>query len=277
MYLGCKLPMDFNKLWLEGMKETDGTLSKRMEEDEIEEEFWKDFLSSKDSVRLEDRDILPLKRRILELLAKCPRVMEIGPGWGNYTYDIANGSQELTCLDISKAVLDFIQEAAEKRDINNINTIHSKFENFQEEVSFDAVVGVNCFYRMRDMKAVIEKMNKLSNKLCIIAMTSGPDRPHYIELNKNYGYEIKSPKRDYIYLYNIVYALGIDANVEIIDLKKDYVYDDFEQLIKDNTKNILSNYDMEIVKSSLMNWVNFRARKYIYTHNFKGVIIYWKV
>ena len=277
MYLGCKLPIDFNELWAEGMKEKDGTLSKRMEEDKAEEEFWEEFLNRKDSVRLEDRDILPLKRRILKLLAKCPRVMEIGPGWGNYTYDMAYCSEELTCIDISKAVLDFIQEGARQRDIHNIKAIHSKFENFNDEVSFDAVVGVNCFYRMRDMKSVIEKMNKLSNKLCILALTSGPDRPHYIELNKNCGYEIKSTKRDYIYLYNIIYDLGIDANVEVIDLKKDYIYDDFDQLIKDNTKNILSSYDMELVKSSLIKWVSFKMGKYIYTHNFKGIIIHWKV
>ncbi|WP_051986427.1 class I SAM-dependent methyltransferase [Clostridium amazonitimonense] len=275
MYLGCKFNLDFNKLWLEGMKDGEGQLSERMKKDEEEEKFWRDFFNKNRKGALGDKEIAPLRERLVGLLNKDYNVLEIGPGWGNYSYAIAEKVKKLTCIDISKAVINFVGTEGEKRNIFNMEFIHSKFEDFHAKDSYDVVLGVNCFYRMKDMKSVIQKMTSYGKKLRIIGMTSGPDRQHYLELHEKFGYEIDSPRRDYIHIYNILYEMGLFPNVEVVDLKRDFVYESHEELIKDNVKKILGKYDLKEVEKSILKRVKINDGKYVYAHEFKGILIYW--
>ena len=40
--------------------------------------------------------------------------MEIGPGWGNFTMELADCCDTLTCVDISEDVLRYIDRAAQE-------------------------------------------------------------------------------------------------------------------------------------------------------------------
>lgn len=275
MYIGCKFPLDFNELWLEGMKDPRGCFPDRVERDEEEDRFWHDFFSRNQKAVLNDKEIKPLRKKLVELLHKDYNVLEIGPGWGNYSYVIAEKVSKLTCIDISNTVIDFVKTEGKKRNLLNMEFIHSKFEDFQPKESYDVVLGVNCFYRMKDMKSVINKMSSCGKRLRIIGMTSGPDRPHYLELHERLGYNIDSPKRDYIHIYNILYEMGFYPNIEIVDLKRDIIYESYETLIRDNVKKILGKYDLKEVEKSILKKVKIHGESYVYTHEFKGVLIYW--
>ncbi|MBU5483932.1 class I SAM-dependent methyltransferase [Clostridium sp. MSJ-11] len=274
MYLGVSIPTDFNKLWYEGMKDEEGNLPSRAKEDSIEKSFWKDFIGRRKNYE-EDKFIFPLKEEILKLINKEDSVLEIGPGWGNYTFDIARRVEEISCIDISKDILEYIKKGCIEKELPQIKGIEGKFEDYNFQEKYDVVFGVNCYYRMRDIKEVIKKINNLSKRISIIGFTSGPDKPHYLELNNKFRYKINSPRRDYIHIYNLLYSLNIYGNIKIVDLKKDYVYDSYDEALKDNTSKILSKYDVEEVKEVLDKYLVYENDKVIYTHNFKGVLIYW--
>ncbi|MEW9095849.1 MAG: class I SAM-dependent methyltransferase [Clostridiaceae bacterium] len=276
MYLGVNIPTDFNKLWYEGMKDEEGNFPSRAKEDSIEKSFWKDFIGKRKNYE-EDKFIFPLKEEILKLVNKEDNVLEIGPGWGNYTFDIARKVEEISCIDISKDILEYIKKGCIEKELPKVKGIEGKFEDYSFQEKYDVVFGVNCYYRMRDIKEVIKKINNLSKRICIMGFTSGPDKPHYLELNNKFGYRINSPRRDYISIYNLLYSLNIYGNIKIVDLKKDYVYDSYNEALKDNTSNVLSKYNIEEVKEILDKYLVYENDKVIYTHNFKGVLIYWNV
>lgn len=50
-------------------------------------------------------------------------ILEIGPGWGNYTFMLAELCRELTCVDISPDVLRFLQAVAARQQVYNLGTV----------------------------------------------------------------------------------------------------------------------------------------------------------
>ncbi|WP_315906748.1 class I SAM-dependent methyltransferase [Priestia koreensis] len=273
--LGC----NFAELWQENMKEWDGTISNRMTDDGCEEAFWQSFLEKK---KKQGESYInsyapKIQQELLALLQPDDRVAEIGPGWGNYTFSTAKHVRYLTCIDSSKSVITFLKEEGNRKQLNNMSFIHEKWEGLAPPQPYDVVFGINCYYRVQDIQDALIKMNNTASRLAIAGMTSGPEKPHYLDLHHEKGYEIKFRRRDYIHLQNILYQLGIMANCKIIELPTTAIYDTYEELIKANSSKILTNhYSTKDIEQALTPYVTQNEGKYEYSYTFHAVLLYWK-
>lgn len=273
--LGC----NYIDLWKENMKEWDGTLSNRMINDEEEDDFWKSFLEKKQQNGEVDINsyAYSIQEELLTLLHTNDHVMEIGPGWGNYTFCVAENVKQITCVDVSQSIIGFLKDKTEKRQLNNISFIHGKWERLNIEQTYDVVFGVNCYYRISDIGAALLKMNQAASRLVIAGMTSGPEKPHYIDLHREQGYSIKFRRRDYIHLQNILYQLGIMANCRIIEIPRVSIYESYEALIRDNVSKILTkDYNRQEVEQALSRYVIEKEGKYEYSYTIHAALLYWK-
>ena len=116
--------------------------------------------------------------------------------------------------------------------------IHDKWESDNKKVKYDVVFGFNCYYRMSEIGHTLLKMNNSAARLAIVGMTTGPEKPHYMEL-KQRGYTFNLRRRDYIHILNVLYQLGILADCKIVKLKRKKIYSTYEEVIRDNTTKIL--------------------------------------
>lgn len=105
LYHGVRLKVDYKQLWLDGMKDWNGELPERMTDDEKEEAFWHTFLQEKNGGP--DAYSAGIREELLRYIAPGDGVLEIGPGWGNYTFAVAEQASAMTCVDSSRSVLDF--------------------------------------------------------------------------------------------------------------------------------------------------------------------------
>ncbi|WP_026105173.1 class I SAM-dependent methyltransferase [Halalkalibacterium ligniniphilum] len=273
--LGC----DYIDLWKKNMKEWDGTLSKRMIYDEAEEHFWNSFIEKK---KQKGEDYINLyayrvQEELLTLVHSKDSVLEIGPGWGNYTFFMAKNVNHLTCVDSSQSVINFLKEKTEKYHYKNISFIHGKWEQLNMKQRYDVVFGINCYYRINDIGEALLKMNNAASRLAIVGMTSGPEKPHYIDLHRERGYSIRFRRTDYIHLQNILYQLGIMANCKIINIPSVTAYPSYDALIQDNiTKIMTKGYNKGEVEQALSRYVIEKDGKYEYPYTFNAVLLYWK-
>lgn len=276
MHYGVKFE-DFGSRWREAMKEYAGGYSRRTTSDTAEKHFWAEFFEERKE-HAPDKYSLPIGKeieRIISSYAPCS-ILEIGPGWGNYTFILEKMSTAMACTDISEDVLHFIScEAAKKKA--TIKTIPAKWEEYQEGC-YDVVFGFNCFYRMREIEVCLQKINDMADKLCVIGMTSGPEQEYFREMEEVLGLEIKYHRLDYIYLTNILYQLGIDCNVKIVPLEKDYVFDSFEAACRSAASRILTlDYDRKELKQLLGKYIRKNEKgQYHYLHKYTGAILYWE-
>ncbi len=276
---GVPLGCNYIDLWKENMKEWDGTLSNRMIHDEAEEGFWHSFMEKKKQMGGDyiNSYAYRIQEELLTLLHTNDRVVEIGPGWGNYTFCVAENVKHLTCVDSSQSVINFLSDESEKHQLNNVSFINDKWEHISMKESYDVVFGVNCYYRISNIEESLLKMNKVASRLAIVGMTSGPEKPHYVDLHREQGYSIKFRRRDYIHLQNILYQLGIMANCKIIEIPSVSTYPSYESLIRDNVSKILTkDYSKQEVEQALSPYIIEKDGRYEYPYTFHAALIYWK-
>ncbi|MBU8769339.1 class I SAM-dependent methyltransferase [Cytobacillus oceanisediminis] len=267
------LQYDFDKLWKEGMLDWHGRMPERMVDDELEEAFWMQSMKKK-RYKQTDEYAKKIYEKMRPHIPKDSTCIELGPGWGNYTFPLSQDVRSLTLVDGSKSVLAYLKQYFEED--GPIQFIHSKWEEAQLE-PHDVVVGVNCFYRMYEMNEALKKMNMLAKKRAIIGLTTGPIQPHYVLLDEQFGYDIKYPRRDYIMIVNMLYQLGIYADCEMIKLEQEHRYDTWQQLIDAQSKKILSPwFEQAHVEASLERFISKEDGQYVYRYPFHAAIISWE-
>ncbi len=270
---GSPLQIDFEKLWKEGMHDWQGKMPERMINDHLEEDYWAQSMKKKAAWQT-DAHAQPIFNKMKKYIPRGATCLEIGPGWGNYTFPLSEEVSKLTLVDGSASVLRYLQQYFQ--DEEKVQYIQAKWEEAQVE-PHDIVLGVNCYYRIYEMNAALLKMNKLAKKRAIIGMTTGPIQPHYVVLDKEFGYDIKYPRRDYIEILNMLYQLGIYADCELLPLERIYRYDSYEALYHAQSKKILSEqFQMEDVKKALANFITEEDGQVVYRHTFYAAIISWE-
>ncbi|WP_223588119.1 methyltransferase domain-containing protein [Neobacillus bataviensis] len=273
MIKGSPLQFDFEKLWKEGMLDWHGKMPERMIDDVLEEAYWAQSMKKK-TYKQTDNYAKKIYEKMKQHIPKNSTCIEIGPGWGNYTFQLHQDVKSLTLVDGSESVLAYLKQYFEND--TNVQFVYSKWEEAQIE-QHDFVIGVNCFYRMYEMNAALKKMNSLAKKRAIIGLTTGPIQPHYVILDEQFGYDIKHPRRDYITIVNMLYQLGIYANCEMLKLEREYRYDTLQQLYEAQSKKILSpRFDMAHVKASLARFIAMEDGQYVYRYSFYAAIISWE-
>ncbi|MGG2055373.1 methyltransferase domain-containing protein [Lysinibacillus pakistanensis] len=270
------LAIDYEALWQEGMKDWHGQMPERMVDDQLEEQFWAQSITRKKTGQTD-----PYAAKIFQEIKKTIQpedsVLEIGPGWGNYTFPLAENVRQLTCVDSSDSILSYLQNCMQEHQ--HVSYIHAKWESLAENevAAHDIVIGVNCFYRMYEIKSALYQMNRLAKKRAIIGMTTGPIQPHYETLYKKYGYDIKFPRRDYIEFLNLLYEMDIYADCKIIPLERVYDYESYEQLVTTQSKKILNTtFDRAHVEESLKPFIEEKNGRYYYRHDFHAALVSWE-
>lgn len=267
------LAINFEQLWKEGMLDWHGNMPERMKNDELEEAFWTQSMQKK-SYKQTDAHAIPIYEKMRKYIPQGASCLEMGPGWGNYTFPLREDVDKLTLVDSSKSVLNYLQQYFSEDEA--VNFVHAKWEEADVK-QHDIVIGVNCYYRIYEMNKALLKMNDRAIKRAIIGLTTGPIQPHYDVLARDYGYQIKYPRRDYIEIVNMLYQLGIYADCEMLPLERTYQYDSYDALYMAQSKKILnSDYNMQYVKDVLAQFVTEEEGKIVYRHKFYAAIISWE-
>lgn len=266
------LAIDFAQLWQEGMKNWQGELPARMQDDALEEAFWAQSMAKKQHKQT-DAYAAQIFTTLSTYFSPSDNVLEIGPGWGNYTFPLQEQVASLTAVDSSQAVIDYLTAQCQP----HCAFIHAKWEDYAVTKQYDVILGVNCFYRMQNITAALQRMNDFATKRAIIGMTSGPIQPHYTLLERNYGYNIRHPRRDYIDLVNILYSMGIYANCKLVPLQRTYQYASYDELLQKQCVKIMDEqYTIAHLEEALAPFVYEREGNWYYQHDFHAVIIDWQ-
>ncbi len=277
MYSGVKFPIHFGDMWREGMKDQDGKWGLRVKSDRAEEIFWKKYIAKLPSNYNPQDHVLQLQEEILSMLEETDQILEIGPGWGNYTFPIARKAKSVSCVDLSRSVLKYVESKASEQGLSNISIVHSKWENYDRAQKVDVLIGINCFYRILKIEEALLKMNNMASRLCIIGVITGPEKPHQLELAQKFGYKGQLVRKDYIHLINILYQMGIGANCKLLDIQKKYTYASEEELWRANgPKEKVSLEEKKIILSIIKKYCTLENEKWVYVHPCRVALLFWK-
>jgi SAM-dependent methyltransferase len=106
------------------------------------------------------------RARLLEALALAPdeRVLEVGPGTGYYTFDIAAAlpAGQVDVFDIQPEMLDHVMRAAQERGVTNVRpTLGDAQELPFDDDAFDAAVLVTVLGEIPDQEQALREIARV--------------------------------------------------------------------------------------------------------------------
>lgn len=218
----------------------------------------------------------------LDILSKNDTVLDIGCGEGTITIPIAKKVKSVTGIDSAENMLKILNEKSNKENINNVNTILKPIEEirYKDIGNYDVVVASRSLNSIIPIKETLKEINKIANKYVFITLFG----PENWKLEREFQEYIGNDPKDfpaYTYLINILYNMGIYANVERMDIKSYREYDTIEDAM-DNGKfrvDLLNDEEIEELKIYL-NKVLKKDPKTGKLYNKKDkadwILIWWK-
>ncbi len=228
--------------------------------------FWQEKLESKEDrgkdwdeaapkfhkiSKKDDYNDVFLKKLILD---KDDTVLDLGCGEGSVTLKIAEKVKGVTGVDSSAKMLELLNQRAEKQNIDNIHTIFEPIEdvNYDEIGDYDIVVASRCLNGIVSLDKTLEEMNKIANKYVFFTVF-GPDN---WKIEREFDEYISKPSKqfpDYNYVFNMLFNMGIYANVERLEIKAFREYENIEEAMNNGKFKLdkLDNNEKEKLKKYL--------------------------
>lgn len=117
---------------------------------------------------------------------------------------------------------------AEKEGISNISYVQSTVEDLEPDIGqHDVVIASRSLGNIYNLKDELKKIDSIARKYVYMTIWGANGRRFERELCDKMGVEYHQHP-DYIYVCNMLYQMGIYANVEMLDCESRPVYSDLE-------------------------------------------------
>jgi SAM-dependent methyltransferase len=163
------------------------------------------------------------------------RVLDIGAGPGTLAIPLAPRVREITVVEPGAGMVSILRERAAKESITNISCIQKRWEDVDITLDlsgpYDTVIA-SLSLTMEDIRAALEKMDAASRKYVYLYWFV--DLPFWERMYADlweplHGSPYNSgPKADC--LFNVLYQMGIYANIEMLPLSKEYKFSSCEEM-----------------------------------------------
>jgi FkbM family methyltransferase len=147
-------------------------------------------------------------------LKECETLLDVGCGVGNLSLKVALKLKTVYALDYSPQMLEYLKSNAKEQNIDNIITLEKSWYDSWEEIPSCDVVIASRSMEVKNMQEALLKLHEKAKKRVYVSYKVGGSFVDEKILKAMGKTIIKKP--DYIYVVNILYALGINASVNFI-------------------------------------------------------------
>jgi len=141
-------------------------------------------------------------------------LLDVGCGPGTFSLRFAPLVKEVNAFDFSSKMIEILEENSKKQNIKNISAFIQDMEESWDKVpTCDVVLASRCL-EVDNIEAVLKELDTHAKKAVYLTYKVGKS---YLDeqILEAIGRKI-IPKPDYIYLINVLYNMGIYAQLQFI-------------------------------------------------------------
>ncbi len=273
--------IDWNAMWQEETKQShwENTTAQKKMWDKRAESFDKRINRVKDGEPLDKDDYIS---KMLERIEVKPEwtVLDIGCGPGTLAIPLAQKAKSVTALDISSEMLKRLKINAEKIGLDNIQYLNSAWQDAftgKQVKSHDVVVASRSLMS-GDMKGALSHVNAIAGQAAYVTFPI-VHLPFDFEVYKAIGRGRKKHP-PFIYIYNMLFQMGIQPNVEVLYSKVKVQFPSVEEAMSDLQWRTDSFSQTEKTKLRAFLESKFAGQKdsAVFTHEGKSqwALIWWR-
>lgn len=207
-------------------------------------------------------------------------VLDMGCGSGTVAVPLARMVASVTAVDFSGEMLSMVRKQCEDDGIQNVKIVQGRWEDDWKKLGIETcdVAIASRSLIVEDLQAAIMKLNAAAAKRVYVVTMVG-DGPRDRRIFDAVGRPFKSSP-DYIYIYNMLYHMGLHANVAFITDRRNRTYgspkeaaESLQWMFED-----LSSREKEIITAYLEEHLVFRLGSWrlSYENTVRWAVMWWE-
>jgi SAM-dependent methyltransferase len=207
-------------------------------------------------------------------------VLDMACGGGTLAVPLARKVQSLTAVDFSRNMLEMLEKRCREEGIGNVRRIHGRWQEDWVALGIGrhdvAIASRSLPFDIAE--EAINKLDAVTGKRIYLSVAVG-DGPYDRSLYQAVGRPF-TPGPDYIYYYNLLYRMGIHANLTFIREKHENAWDTFTDAF-DAQRWMFSNLtdqEEEKIKEYLLEHLLCEGRSWRlpYERSCRWAVIWWE-
>lgn len=187
----------------------------------------------------------PLFQRLREVVTPQTDVLDVGAGTGRFALALAPQARQVIAVEPNATMLNYLRQDATEKGIANITYVPSTWQDAPADLSADIVICSHVLYPLRDIEAFLAKMRNATRQSCYIYMRAihfdwitNPLWQHF------HGSDRAQPPT-YIHALDVMYELGMYADVEIVKMPQTMRYPTVEIVLDELQEQLILPGDTE--------------------------------
>nr|BBH92422.1 hypothetical protein KTA_06210 [Thermogemmatispora argillosa] len=158
----------------------------------------------------------PFFLRVRQELEPSRTVLDVGAGTGRFALAVAPLVQTVYAVEPNATMLGYLRQEAAERGVNNIVTIQSTWEAAPTDLRADIVLCSHVLYPIREVVPFVEKLRAAARRTCYIYMRATHLDEFTAPVWRHFHGRELARQPAYIHLLDVLFEMGIYANVEIV-------------------------------------------------------------
>jgi SAM-dependent methyltransferase len=166
----------------------------------------------------------PFYLRLRNIVTPQTSILDVGAGTGRLTLALAPQAKHIIAVEPNAAMLGYLRQDASERGLNNISYLQATWQDAPNDLQADIVICSHVLYPIRDIVPFLAKLQAAALHGCYLYMFATHLDALLNDLWRHFHGDERQLPPAYIHVLDVLYEMGIYANVEIVKLSSSLRY-----------------------------------------------------
>ena len=166
-------------------------------------------------------------------------LLDVGAGTGRFTISLAPQAQYIIAVEPNSTMLDYLRRDASEQKLTNISYVPTTWQDAPDDLSADIVICSHVLYPIRDIVPFLAKLQAATRRTCYIYLRATSMDALTAHLWQHFHGDERCLQPGYIDALDVLYEMGIYANVEIVTLATSLRYPSLDIAVEELIEQLI--------------------------------------
>jgi 2-polyprenyl-3-methyl-5-hydroxy-6-metoxy-1,4-benzoquinol methylase len=166
-------------------------------------------------------------------------LLDVGAGTGRFALALAPQAKQIIAVEPNASMLAYLQQEALTKNISNITCIPTTWQDAPADVQGDIVLCSHVLYPIWDIDTFLLKLRATTRHICYIYMRAIALDALTADLWQYFHGDKRCLPPAYIHALDVMYELGIYANVEVVPAPVSPRYDTLDRAVEEQLEQLI--------------------------------------
>src|SRR6266849_2055659 len=200
----------------------------------------------------------PLFKKLRAVITPQTSVLDVGAGSGRFALALAPLAKQIIAVEPNASMLDYLRRDAQSLNLTNISYSQNTWQEAPADLQADIVICSHVLYPIRDIVLFLAKLQHAARQACYIYMRATPIDALTAPLWKHFHGDDRRYPPGYIHALDILYEMGIYANVEVVSLPASLRYPSLDVAVEELAEQLIlpdNEKTREELRALLTDWL----------------------